>query len=85
MIISPEQYTLADMLRGAGYATGAVGKWHLGLGETARQDWNGVIAPGLSDIGFDYSFIMAATATVCPAYISKTSASSGLIRPIPSP
>lgn len=32
MIISPEQYTLADMLRGAGCATGAVGKWHLGLG-----------------------------------------------------
>jgi arylsulfatase A-like enzyme len=66
MIISPEQYTLADMLRGAGYATGAVGKWHLGLGETARQDWNGVIAPGLSDIGFDYSFIMAATGDRVP-------------------
>ncbi len=66
MIISPEQYTLADMLRGAGYATGAVGKWHLGLGETARQDWNGVIAPGLNDIGFDYSFIMAATGDRVP-------------------
>lgn len=60
MIISPEQYTMADMFHEMGYATGAVGKWHLGLGETAAQDWNGEIRPGLSDIGFDYSFIMAA-------------------------
>lgn len=66
MIISPDQYTLADLLKQAGYATGAVGKWHLGLGETARQDWNGVITPGLPDIGFDYSFIMAATADRVP-------------------
>ena len=33
MIISPEQYTLADLFKSAGYVTGAVGKWHLGLGE----------------------------------------------------
>lgn len=66
MIIAPGTYTLADMFRDAGYTTGAVGKWHLGLGETARQDWNGVITPGLSDIGFDYSFIMAATGDRVP-------------------
>jgi arylsulfatase A-like enzyme len=28
---APEVPTLADVLRGAGYHTGAVGKWHLGL------------------------------------------------------
>jgi len=66
MIISPEQYTLADLFKSAGYVTGAVGKWHLGLGETARQQWNGEIAPGLRDIGFDYSFIMAATGDRVP-------------------
>jgi arylsulfatase A-like enzyme len=29
--LPPEQRTLADHLRGAGYATGLVGKWHLGF------------------------------------------------------
>ena len=33
MIIRPEQYTMADMFKSAGYATAAIGKWHLGLGE----------------------------------------------------
>lgn len=66
MIISPEQYTMADMFKDAGYQTGAIGKWHLGLGITAQQDWNGTVTPNLSDIGFDYSYIMAATADRVP-------------------
>lgn len=33
MIIRPEQYTLADIFKDAGYRTGAFGKWHLGLGD----------------------------------------------------
>ena len=32
LIIDTACYTLADALHDAGYATGAVGKWHLGLG-----------------------------------------------------
>ena len=67
MIISPEQYTVADLLQGQGYRTGAVGKWHLGLGSrTAEQDWNGKLDRDLSDIGFDYHYIMAATADRVP-------------------
>jgi arylsulfatase A-like enzyme len=67
MIIRPEQITIADMFRQAGYTTGAVGKWHLGLGDTqGSQDWNGFITPGLTDIGFDYSYIMAATGDRVP-------------------
>ena len=67
MIIRPEQYTLADMFREAGYATGAVGKWHLGLGDKAgTQDWNGTVSPALADIGFEYSYIMAATGDRVP-------------------
>ena len=28
--LSPDEHTIADVLRGAGYATAAIGKWHLG-------------------------------------------------------
>ena len=67
MIISPEQYTVADVFKEAGYTTAAFGKWHLGLGsQTGKQDWNAPITPALGDIGFDYSYIMAATADRVP-------------------
>lgn len=67
MIIRPEQYTMADMFKHAGYTTCAIGKWHLGLGgETARQDWNAPLPAALGDLGFDYHYIMAATADRVP-------------------
>ena len=67
MIIRPEQQTVADLFKQQGYVTGAVGKWHLGLADkTGTQDWNGHITPGPSDIGFDYSYIMAATGDRVP-------------------
>ena len=67
MIISPDQYTIADVFKDAGYTTAAFGKWHLGLGnESGGQDWNAVISPALADIGFDYSYVMAATADRVP-------------------
>lgn len=61
LIIPTERPTMATMFRDAGYTTGAVGKWHLGLGGKGKKDWNKTIAPGPKEIGFDYSFIMAAT------------------------
>ena len=67
MIISPDQYTVADVFKEAGYTTAAFGKWHLGLGsQTGKQNWNEPITPALADIGFDYSYIMAATADRVP-------------------
>lgn len=67
MIIAPEQMTVADVFKEAGYRTAAFGKWHLGLGaETGKQNWNAPITPALADIGFDYSYIMAATADRVP-------------------
>ncbi|MBR6845301.1 MAG: sulfatase-like hydrolase/transferase [Bacteroidaceae bacterium] len=67
MIIKPEQYTIADLFRDNGYYTAAIGKWHLGLGSTAgAQDWNGIVDQTPNDLGFDYSYLMAATADRVP-------------------
>lgn len=67
MVIRPHQQTIAKIFQSAGYITGAIGKWHLGLGDTqGSQDWNGLITPGPSDIGFNYSYIMAATGDRVP-------------------
>lgn len=67
MIITPDRYTLADMMGHAGYKTAAIGKWHLGLGDkSGAQNWNEPLSCGLGDIGFDYSYIMAATADRVP-------------------
>lgn len=67
MIIRPEQFTMADMFKSAGYSTCAIGKWHLGLGDrTGEQDWNAPLPAGLADLGFDYHYIMAATADRVP-------------------
>jgi arylsulfatase A-like enzyme len=60
LIIGTEQMTLPKMLKTKGYHTGIVGKWHLGLG-TGHVDWNKTVSPGPNQVGFDYSYIMAAT------------------------
>jgi arylsulfatase A-like enzyme len=60
LLIHQEQPTLPGMLQQAGYRTGVVGKWHVGLGNGAI-DWNREIAPGPNQVGFDYSFIIPAT------------------------
>lgn len=60
LLIDTARVTLPKMLKSQGYYTGIVGKWHLGLG-TGNVDWNKKISPGPNEVGFDYSFIMAAT------------------------
>jgi arylsulfatase A-like enzyme len=66
LIIEPGRPTLASVFHRAGYVTGVVGKWHLGLGPAGGPDWNGEIRPGPTDIGFDSAFIMAATGDRVP-------------------
>ena len=66
-IIRPERFTLADLFKSSGYRTAVVGKWHLGLGDKkGSQDWNGLITPGPSALGFDYSFLIPATGDRVP-------------------
>jgi arylsulfatase A-like enzyme len=65
LIIEPGCTTLASVLKKAGYTTGIVGKWHLGLGE-AGMDWNQEIKPGPLELGFDYCFLLPATGDRTP-------------------
>lgn len=66
LIIDPAQPTLPGMLKKAGYRTGVVGKWHLGLGGKEGVNWNETIKPSPNEIGFDFSHIMAATGDRVP-------------------
>ena len=71
--------TLPAMMKRAGYRTAAIGKWHLGLGEgTAPTDWNSHVSPGPKEVGFDYSFILAATADRVPCVFLRNGDVVGL-------
>lgn len=65
LIIEPGRTTLASLMQRAGYRTGVVGKWHLGLG-AGDLDWNGEIKPGPREIGFDSCFLIPATGDRVP-------------------
>ena len=79
MLIQPGRTTLPSILKKAGYTTGVVGKWHLGLGSKNRElNWNTEIKPGPNDIGFDYSFLIPATGDRVPCVYVENSRVVGL-------
>lgn len=65
LILDPAKPTLQSVLKSAGYRTGVIGKWHLGLGK-GGVDWNKPVSPGANETGFDHSFLMAATGDRVP-------------------
>jgi arylsulfatase A len=59
--IETNRLNMASLLKQHGYATAAVGKWHLGYGTANerpnwRPDYAGELSPGPLDLGFDYHF-----------------------------
>jgi len=83
MVIPLSRQTVATALRDKGYATAVVGKWHLGLGPrdvpgTGPLDWNKPISPGPREVGFEYSFIMAATGDRVPTVYVRDGSVIGL-------
>lgn len=67
LFIDTHVFTLPGMFKAKGYATGFVGKWHLGLGAVGGTiDWNGEIKPGPNEIGFDEAFFIPATGDRVP-------------------
>lgn len=65
LLIDPSTVTVPRVMKRAGYATGLVGKWHLGLGEE-KTNFNGAIKPGPLELGFDEAFFIPATGDRVP-------------------
>lgn len=56
LVIADGEHTVASLLQAQGYATAAIGKWHLGVQREDPIDWNKPLSPGPNDVGFDYYF-----------------------------
>lgn len=79
-LIPTSRKTIASLLKGQGYNTAMIGKWHLGLklpsksGKPIRErnsedvDWGGRIEGGPVDLGFDSWYGIAASLDM-PPYI----------------
>jgi arylsulfatase A len=66
--IGRHQLTIASLLKRNGYATGMVGKWHLGFDRQAGSDWAQPLRGGPVDVGFDSYFGIPASLDIPPYY-----------------
>ncbi|CAN0377087.1 unnamed protein product, partial [Ectocarpus sp. 4 AP-2014] len=85
-LIKKNRLTVAQMLKNNGYKTAGIGKWHLGLNWTMKNnstefeyysnrkdrvkiqdiDYSKPLRFGASNLGFDYSFMIAASLNMPP-------------------
>jgi arylsulfatase A-like enzyme len=66
LLIEPGRPTIASILKTRGYATAAIGKWHLGLGTAEPADFSRPLEPGPTNVGFDYFFGIPASLDMAP-------------------
>jgi len=67
-LIDPERMTLASLLRGQGYATAMIGKWHLGFVRGDQFDYPQPLRGGPVDRGFDSFFGQHASLDIPPYF-----------------
>ena len=67
-LIEPERPTIATMMRGAGYATAMIGKWHLGFDGGDQFDYGKPLRGGPCDHGFDSFFGQHASLDIPPYF-----------------
>lgn len=73
LLINTEQITIADVFKNSGYATAALGKWHLGF-KKGKNDWKQPLSPGPNDLGFDYYYGVPLVNSAPPfVYVENTS------------
>jgi len=72
LLIDTEQLTIADVFKNKGYATAALGKWHLGFG-IEENNWEQPLSPGPNDLGFDYYYGLPVVNSAPPyVYVENT-------------
>jgi len=77
-LIEAGRPTVASILKGAGYHTACIGKWHVGLTFRDRDgnpteneadvDFTKPVEGGPADLGFDYAYYNAGCGTCAPPY-----------------
>jgi len=65
-LIEPKRLTVASLLKQRGYVAAGFGKWHLGLGDGAKTDFDKPLRPGPCSVGFDSYFGIPASLDMPP-------------------
>ncbi|MDO6802467.1 arylsulfatase [Wenyingzhuangia sp. 1_MG-2023] len=77
LLIKPNQTTIADVFKNSGYATAALGKWHLGF-KIGENNWQEPLSPGPNDVGFDYYYGVPIVNSAPPyVYVENTQVVGG--------